>query len=63
MSVSDTELETPRRQHDPETSWRFACPEGHVSITFRQSGGYYCNTCRDRYDGEPIDKADRGEGA
>lgn len=34
--------------------WRYACPQGHRAI--RRTGcGYHCNTCRETYDGNPID--------
>jgi len=54
------ELQIPRRQHDPDYSWRFACPECHRSVERRQSGGYYCNSCNERYHGDPRDLANDG---
>lgn len=38
--------------------WRDRCPEGHSSVTRRQAGGYYCQTCKARYAGKPCDAAD-----
>jgi len=55
-----TTRRTPKRQHDPEHSWRFACPEGHRSLEFRQSGGYYCRSCNERFHGDPRDLRTEG---
>lgn len=38
--------------------WRDRCPEGHTAVSRRQTGGYYCQTCKARYAGEPCDAAD-----
>jgi len=44
--------------------WRYCCPEGHRHVSKRtweqhkngkRATKYYCNTCEQSYDGEPID--------
>jgi hypothetical protein len=59
--IECTRRQTPRSQHDPDHSWRYACPEGHRSLESRATGGYYCKSCQTRYDGQPRDL--RGDGA
>lgn len=50
--------------------YRYRCPKGHVTIRrnvnvcdrskrakgVKNKPAYYCNTCKQRYDGSPIDQ-------
>jgi hypothetical protein len=53
--IDYTRRRTPKSQHDPDYSWRYACPDGHRSLETRATGGYYCRTCQTRYPGNPRD--------
>jgi hypothetical protein len=36
-------------------TWKDGCPHGHVNIfTRHRKGGYYCDTCGQHYEGDPI---------
>lgn len=35
--------------------WKDGCPHGHVTTTpRRRKGGYYCDTCKQHYEGDQI---------
>lgn len=35
--------------------WKDGCPKGHVTTIRRhQKGGYYCHTCGQHHEGDPI---------
>jgi ribosomal protein L37AE/L43A len=54
QSVGDHRV--PPAQRGPE-SWKTGCPEGHVSTVPRvEKGGYYCDSCKQHYEGEPISR-------
>jgi|GEM_PF-4508681 len=48
----------PPAQCGPE-SWKTGCPEGHVATVPRvEKGGYYCDTCKQHYEGDPIPRGE-----
>jgi hypothetical protein len=61
MNEKSINADTPPRSHDPEYSWRYRCPEGHVTVEEFQTDGFYCNTCRQKYPGDPIDAKENDE--
>jgi ribosomal protein L37AE/L43A len=42
-------------------TWKDGCPDGHVTTTRRhRKGGYYCDTCGQHYEGDPIPRGGSG---
>lgn len=52
--------QVPRPSRGP-SSWKTGCPEGHVSIRICvDKSGYYCDSCKQHYEGKPIDRTGGG---
>lgn len=59
---TNTRREIPAATAGAET-WRYTCPQGHTSIDTDGEETYYCQTCEQTYDGQPVDKTQEGNDA